>query len=117
MKHAQLLLPLGPLLLGLTLLPVAHADGNLEHGSAIYHQTCVACHGADGTGAIPGAPDFTKKDGRLTKSDDLLIQHIANGFQSPGSAMAMPPKGGNPSLTEDDIEAVLRYMRNEFGKQ
>jgi len=28
--------------------------------------------------------------------------------------MAMPPKGGNPALTDADLKAVLKYMRNEF---
>ena len=29
--------------------------------------------------------------------------------------MAMPSKGGNPALTEEDIRAVLAYLRTEFG--
>lgn len=29
--------------------------------------------------------------------------------------MAMPPKGGNPALTEGEIRAVLAYIRSRFG--
>ena len=34
-------------------------------GAAVYRQTCMACHGANGKGAIPGAPDFTNPNGPL----------------------------------------------------
>ena len=78
-------------------------------GQEIYSQTCVACHGADGSGAIPGVPDFKE---RLSKSDDILFQHIIEGFQSPGSPMAMPARGGNPNLSDQDIQKVLSYIKN-----
>ncbi len=87
-----------------------------QSGSAVYHQTCVACHGANGKGAVPGAPDLTSKQGPLSKSDALLLQHIENGFQSPGSPMAMPARGGNPKLTNDDLKNALSYIRSAFGK-
>ncbi len=85
-------------------------------GSEIYNQTCVACHGADGAGGMPGVPDFTAPDGPLAKPDDTLIQHITEGFQSPGSPMAMPAKGGNPGLNEAGVRAVLGYLRENFGQ-
>lgn len=87
-----------------------------QSGSAIYHQTCVACHGANGKGAVPGAPDFTSKNGPLSKSDALLLQHIENGYQAPGSPMAMPARGGNPNLTNDDLKNALNYIRSAFSK-
>lgn len=84
-------------------------------GESVYSQTCVACHGSNGKGAIPGVADFTDVSGSLSKADADLIKNITEGFQSPGSFMAMPAKGGNPGLTEDDIKAVLAYLRTTFG--
>lgn len=84
-------------------------------GEAVYQRTCIACHGADGKGAIPGVPPLGGKDGRLEKSDAVLMKNMIEGYQSPGSPLGMPPKGGDPSLTEDDFAAVLRYMREAFG--
>lgn len=91
-------------------------SGPALSGKEIYNQTCIACHGANGAGAFPGTPDFTKPDGRLSKPDDVLFNNIVNGFQSPGSAMSMPAKGGNPNLTEADVQAVLKFLRESFGK-
>ena len=86
-------------------------------GETIYRRTCIACHGENGRGTLPGVPDFTGADGRLGKSDAVLISNITNGVQSPGSPMAMPAKGGDAALSGDDIEAVLVYLRQTFGKK
>ena len=84
-------------------------------GEKVYAQTCIACHGANGKGAIPGVSDFTKADGPLAKSDDTLFASIRDGLVTPGKPLSMPAKGGNPSLTEDQIQAVLDYLRSSFG--
>jgi mono/diheme cytochrome c family protein len=85
-------------------------------GEQVYGTTCIACHGANGKGVLPGTPDFTDPEGSLAKSDEELLSNIIDGFQSPGSAMPMPAKGGNPSLTEADVAAVIAYLRAEFGE-
>lgn len=85
-------------------------------GQAVYNQTCVACHGADGKGAIPGVPDLTATTGPLTKTDDVLLQHIIEGFKSPNAVMMMPARGGNPALTDAELEATLRYLRDAFSR-
>ena len=95
------------------------APGGKETGAAlsgreIYQQTCVACHGADGRGVVPGAPDLTRPDGRLSKSDSALMNSLLNGLRSPGSPMAMPARGGNPDLSDEDMKRVLRYLREAF---
>ena len=85
-------------------------------GKQIYDQTCIACHGEEGAGGMPGVPDFTVADGPLSKSDDTLAKSILNGFRSPGSPLAMPAKGGNPNLTDSDVDTVLGYLRERFGR-
>ena len=91
-------------------------QGQGMSGQDIYDGSCTSCHGADGKGRVPGAPDFTATNGVLSKPDDVLIKHITEGFQSPGSPMAMPANGGNPNLSETDIRNVLTYLREAFGR-
>lgn len=120
-------LALGPGVVLLTVLCTAYAFANesigdaaaadAENGKRQYNTTCVACHGEDGKGLLPGVPDFRGKDNPLTtKETATLLRNVADGYRSPGSALAMPPKGGNPRLSEQDILDILHYMRSAFDK-
>jgi cytochrome c5 len=103
--------------------PVKAAMGSSDNatqsklsGEEVYQQTCVACHGTDGKGTVPGAPDLTDSDGVLSQSDEILIQHISEGFRSKNSPMAMPAMGGNPDLNETDISNVVKHMKSKFNQ-
>lgn len=85
-----------------------------SHGKSVYERTCIACHGADGRGTIPGVPPFEGKGGALAKPDAVLLKSILEDYQTPGSPLAMPPQGGDPSLTKQDAAAVLQYIRTTF---
>ena len=103
------------ILIPLVVSTVAFADAaEVIAGESLYNQTCVACHGPSGKGAIPGVADLTRPDGALAKSDDALFKSIKEGLQSPGAALAMPPNGGNSALTDEDIRALLAYLRATF---
>ncbi|MCH7493286.1 cytochrome c [bacterium] len=95
--------------------PVASALA--ASGQEIYLTTCFACHGQDGKGALPGVPDLTDPAGRLTKPDAELFASMRDGLATPGTALAMPARGGNPDLTDDDLLAVLGYVRSAFGSE
>ncbi len=88
---------------------------DLDEGRQVYRHTCIVCHGATGKGTFPGMPDFRQKGGVLSQKDGVLLDRIEHGFRSAGASMAMPPKGGNPSLTERQLEDVLAYLHRTFG--
>ena len=76
-------------------------------GKATYDKACFACHGM----GIAGAPKIGDKDAwapRIAQGLDVLKQHSIDGFG--GSTGFMPPKGGQTSLSDDDVKAAVVYM-------
>ncbi len=104
----------------MTPVPAAASDhpdtlADTKVGKAIYSQTCIACHGVNGKGVLPGVSNFKSADGPLAKSDAELAKSINEGLATPGAALSMPAKGGNPSLTDDEVQALIAFLRSEFG--
>lgn len=85
----------------------APAAGGAD-GKKVYEATCQACHG----GAVPGVPHVGKKEDwapRIKQGKDTLHKHALEGFN------AMPAKGGNGSLSDDEVKAAVDYMANQSG--
>lgn len=80
-------------------------DGTLD-GSVIYSNLCGACH----TSGAGGAPMLTQVAwaSRTAQGIDTLVKHAIEGYQ--GSAGLMPARGGNPSLTDAQVEASVKWM-------
>nr|WP_314052252.1 c-type cytochrome [uncultured Neisseria sp.] len=77
-------------------------------GKKVYEASCQACHG----GAVPGIPHVGKKEDwapRIKQGKDTLHKHAIEGFN------AMPAKGGNGSLSDDEVKAAVDYMANQSG--
>ena len=84
------------------------AESAKVDGKAVFEANCKACHG----GLIPGAPAVGKKEDwapRIKQGKDTLHKHALEGFNS------MPAKGGNSSLSDDEVKAAVDYMANESG--
>jgi mono/diheme cytochrome c family protein len=90
------------------------AESSGYSGKQAYENNCLACHGANGKGSIPGVPDFTDKNGSLSKGDSELLSNIITGIQSPGSPMPMPARGGNSQLSDAELNAALQYIKASF---
>jgi len=85
-------------------------------GEQMYIQNCLVCHADDGAGAMPGIADLAENRNWSTISEDKLLAKIKQGIALPGAALTMPPNGGNPDLTDNDISQIIKYMRMEFLK-
>jgi cytochrome c5 len=83
------------------------AYGGTTDGAVIYQNLCGACH-KNGTG---GAPTLTAAGmgARAAKGKDTLYKHAIEGFTGPDGGI-MPPKGGNPALTDEQIHATVDWM-------
>jgi cytochrome c oxidase subunit 2 len=80
----------------------AEAGGKVD-GKATYQQICQVCHAA----ALMGAPksgDKTAWAPRIAQGVAMLHEHANKGIR------AMPPKGGNPALSDDQVNAAVDYM-------
>ncbi|HKK07044.1 MAG TPA: cytochrome c [Gammaproteobacteria bacterium] len=101
--------------LPLALPALSAADDSGLPPAQLYLQSCAACHGVDGAGAMPGVPDLSAASGPLTKPIDALLALVQKGIPA-RDGMGMPPKGGNPDLTEAQLRAILQYMKHEFAR-
>ncbi|HEB78834.1 MAG TPA: c-type cytochrome [Methylothermaceae bacterium] len=91
--------------------PLDLADSH--RGEVLFQTHCAACHGPDGRGVVPGTPDFTRDRQRFAKGWDQVFQRVRDGFQSPGSPMAMPPRGG-AELEDEEIWDILAFLKQRF---
>ncbi|MCP4995062.1 MAG: cytochrome c5 family protein [Gammaproteobacteria bacterium] len=76
-------------------------------GKSVYESSCVVCHGAGVAGA-PKTGDATTWKERIAKGMATLEESAIKGVQ--GYAGAMPPKGGNASLSDEEVKAAVAYM-------
>jgi|SRR5690349_77872 len=90
-------------------VPSYAAEGS---GVNVFKAKCVTCHGQDGSGNTPVGKSLQVADLRSQevqkKSDTELTQSVSEG------------KGNMPAfktiLSEDEIHAVLKYVRTLAGK-
>jgi cytochrome c oxidase subunit II len=83
--------------------PAGAAPAKAADGKTTYDTVCMACHS---TGAA-GAPKFGDKAAwapRLKEGKDALYAAALKGRG------AMPPKGGNPGLSDAAVKAAVDYM-------
>lgn len=83
--------------------PAPAAAAGPVDGKKIYEATCAACH-ATGAAGAPKVGDKAAWGPRIAQGVPALINSATNGKN------AMPPKGGNASLKDDEIKAVVEYM-------
>ena len=83
----------------------APAKGGAAGGSgkSTYDTVCMVCHGTGAAGA-PKLGDKAAWGPRIKQGVAALHEHAIKGKG------AMPPKGGNPSLSDADVSAAVDYM-------
>jgi cytochrome c5 len=88
------------------------ADASSDPGKATYDKVCFACH-AQGIAGAPKHGDVAAWEPRIAQGRDTLIKHVIDGFT--GQSGMMPPRGGNPSLSDADIGAAVDYILAAVG--
>lgn len=88
--------------------PVETASKAARSGKEVYAAVCQVCH----TAGIAGAPKLGDKaiwEPRVATGLDSLMNVAINGKG------AMPARGGNPAVTDDELKATIIYMVKEAG--
>lgn len=88
----------------------------VAEGHAEYRKVCSPCHGLNGEGTRLLGKDLRANAFVNDRTDDELVTFIIEGRSSvhPENTrgIEMPPRGGNPSLTDDQIRKIVAYMRS-----
>ena len=107
---AERLAPVGQLCLqgqdcGTAAAPEGDSDsgGGDVDGEGIYGNVCSACHESGAAGA-PVRGDEEAWAERTEQGFATLLEHSINGIG------AMPARGGNPNLSDEEMEAATAYM-------
>jgi len=93
----------------------AAGSGDATHGEELYQGTCAACHGADATGIDGLGKDLHNNEFTNSLTDPELIAFLEVGRPASDplntTGVDMPPKGGNPALTDQDLQDIVAYLR------
>ncbi|MCS7207507.1 MAG: c-type cytochrome [Dehalococcoidia bacterium] len=91
------------------------AAGDVNRGKQVYAGTCAVCHGQNAEGVQGLGVDLRKNEfiQRLTDAQLLDFLKVGRAADAPDNRtkVAMPPKGGNPALTDRDLQDVIAFLR------
>ena len=79
-----------------------------QSGESVYQGLCHACHAAGLAGA-PKPDDTVAWQERAEKGIDAMV---ATAIQGLGG---MPPRGGNPALSDEEIREAVEFMLDQAG--
>lgn len=96
-------------------IPQDGIQGDPIAGAPVYRGVCATCHGIDlggveglGRSLVPSAFIATLSDDELV---DFIIEGRPIGHPDNITGVAMLPRGGNPSLSDQDIADIVAYIK------
>lgn len=90
-------------------------------GQRIFKNVCAPCHLDSGTGSPGQNPPLAGSDWVMTEGPNRIIRLVLDGGLPPFVVNGAPYYGAmvpqRASLMDDDIAAVLTYVRSEWGNK
>jgi len=94
----------------------AYSPELISQGQQIYSRQCAGCHGQDARGLPNLGLSLVGSQFVNERTDAELVEFIIVGRLPSDpenrTGIIMPGKGGNPALTEEDILAIVAYIRS-----
>lgn len=91
-------------------------SGDAAAGATVYTGTCATCHGPTAGGVDGLGKPLAPSEFVVANSEDELVAFIKVGRPTSDPAntqgVDMPPKGGNPSLSDQDLHDVAAYIKS-----
>jgi disulfide bond formation protein DsbB len=84
-------------------------------GTKVFQTTCATCHGADANGLPKLGKGLRNNAYVAERSDEEMLAFLKTGRPASDplntTGVDMPPRGGNPALTDQDLLNVVAYVR------
>ena len=91
------------------------SSADASRGREHYLATCALCHGAEAEGKSRLGKELQENSFVGSLSDEALVEFLKQGRPSWDPAnergVDMPPKGGNPDLTDENLMEIVAYLR------
>jgi len=87
-------------------MAVMSAPLHAADGAAVYEKSCKMCH-STGMGNAPKVGDVDAWKALIAKGREELYDNAINGINVKGM---MPARGGNSSLSDDEVKAAVDHM-------
>ena len=90
--------------------------GPAAAGFKVYNANCALCHGQGGVGKPALGKDLRNNEFLAGMTDDQVVEFLKVGRRADHPlnqrGVDMPPKGGNPGLSDEDLRQVVVYLRS-----
>ena len=95
---------------------VAASAGDAIKGKTLFTGSCSSCHGPDAKGLPNLGKDLTASAFVKGQDDTQLMAFIKKGRAASDAAnttgIDMPPKGGNPAITDKNLSDIIAFIRS-----
>lgn len=108
-------------LLAAAVLLVTACGGSRElgadaaRGQRLYAANCALCHGQSGEGKAMLGKTLQESEFVRGLSDEEMVEFLKEGRRADHPlnqrGVDMPPKGGNPGLSDQDLHSIVAYLR------
>jgi disulfide bond formation protein DsbB len=96
--------------------PEAEDPALIAEGKQLFEQACAACHGPEGEGVANLGVSLTDSELVMAHEAPEVIETIRAGRMPDNpensSGGVMPPSGGRPDLSDEQLLSIIAYLRS-----